>query len=103
MTDHITKADPVAWKQACAKLRATKAVCDRLKIPRDRDIQDEKWEQYFIAESALLTMPAPDIEAVIAKLMLIFAEDLAADAPEALHKCKVIGDLRRIKMRGEVE
>ena len=48
-------------------------------------------------------MPAPDIEAVIAKLMLIFAEDLAADAPEALHKCKVIGDLRRIKMRGEVE
>jgi len=103
MTDHITKADPVAWKQACAKLRAAKAVCDRLKIPRDRDIQYEKWERYYEAESALLTMPAPDIEAVITKLMLIFAEDLAADAPEALHKCKVIGDLRRIRMLGEVE
>lgn len=97
MTNHFTTADPTAWKQAMTKLRAAKAACNRLKLPRDRDIQDEKWEKYYEAESTLLAMPAPDIEAVISKLMQVFAEDLVSGAPEALHKSKIIGDLRRIK------
>jgi len=97
MTKHFLKADPVAWKQACKNLRDAKAACARIKFPRDRDLQDEKWENYYSAESALLAMPAPDIEAVIGKLFLIFKEDLASGAPEALHKCQVIGDLRRLK------
>jgi hypothetical protein len=93
----MIKADVAAWEQAIKKLRAAKAACSRLKHPRDRDIQDAQWEDYYRLESALLEMPAPDINAVIAKLMLIFAEDLASGAPEALHKSRVIGDLRRIK------
>ena len=94
---HSANPDPVAWKQALTRLKAAKAACNRLKHPRDRDIQDEKWEKYYEAESTLLAMPAPDIDAIIAKLMLIFKEDLASGAPEALAKCRVIGDLRRIK------
>ena len=97
MATSTTKPDKTAWKEAMAKLRAAKTACNRLKLPRDRDIQDEKWEKYYKAESTLLAMPAPDIDAIIAKLMLIFKEDLASGAPEALAKCRVIGDLRRIK------
>ncbi|WP_420381834.1 hypothetical protein [Novosphingobium sp.] len=96
MTNHVLKADTAAWKLALSKLRAAKAECAAMKIPRDRDIQNDKWETYFVAESALLTLPAPDLNAVIEKLMLLWNEDLASGAPESLQRCRVIGDIRRI-------
>lgn len=98
MTTHLIKADPLAWELAMLQLKAAKANCDAIEMPRDDAILDATLDRYYEAEEALLDLPAPSIEAVISKLMLIWADEIPSEAHDAHQKRMVIGDLRRFQV-----
>lgn len=95
MTYQYVKADRAAWERAIADLQAAETVKANM-TGADRVTYEEVSDSYGHAKDAVLAQPAPDFPAVIAKLHLLFAEEIGSDLSiyEA-HKI-VIGDLRRL-------
>ena len=96
MTKHITKADPVAWKQAFAEFQAAKECLDTLAPAIDDPILRVALDEYYESEYALLIMPAPDLGAVIDKLMVMWEEEIEYELTDSAQKRVVLNDLRRI-------
>ncbi len=98
MTKHLTKADPVAWKQALVAFKAARVDFKALKDGDDATESDLTCLRYSDAERALLVLAAPDINGVIEKLMVFFEADLRCETEESVQKITAIGDLRRIQI-----
>lgn len=101
MNDHILRADPAAWKLAledyAAAGRAFKVLGDAADAAEIAGASSTLCD----AEDTLLSLRAPDLEAVIQKLFILWQGELHEEIDEGLHKCGVIGDLRRIITLGE--
>ena len=98
MTEGMITADPIAWKHALARFKTAKAECESSGPPSDRNSRNPSLDRYCQAEAQLLHLPAPDIEAVIAKLMVLWDHIIARKCEPPAPELKVIGDLRRVQM-----
>jgi hypothetical protein len=96
MTSQTIKTDPVAWEQAMHELRVAEVAKNELGDDPDLDEYEVLADRYDRAKDKVLEQHAPDIEAVIAKLQLLFAEEIGSDFEiYDVHKL-VIGDLYRL-------
>ena len=96
MTTRITKADLVAWKQAFSEFQAAKESLEILEPPCEDHIMRAALDQYCDAEETLLTMPAPDLGAVIDKLEIMWEEEIEYNLIDSARKRVIIDDLCRI-------
>ena len=96
MTKRFTKADPVAWKQALLEFQAAKESLEILTPPFEDPILSAALDRYYDEEEMLLTLPAPDLGAVIDKLMIMWEEEIEYNLTDSARKRVVIDDLRRI-------
>ena len=96
MTKGLTKADPVAWKGALAQFQTAKECLETLAPAIDDPILRDALDEYYDAEEALLTLPAPDLGAVIEKLMVMWEEEIEYNLIDSARKRVVIDDLRRV-------
>jgi hypothetical protein len=97
MTDHYVTADPAAWASARDELRAATAAQNALTAAARKTHGDEVSRRLVRAQEALLDLYAPDVQAVIEKLEIIWEIELGEDDQESGWKQIVIGDLRRIQ------
>ena len=96
MTSQYIKTDPVAWEQAMHELRVAEVAKNELGDNPDLDEYEVAADRYDRAKDKVLEQHAPDIKAVIAKLFLLFAEEIGSDFEiYDVHKL-VIGDLYRL-------
>ena len=96
MTKRITKADPVAWKEALLEFQTAKECLESLAPAIDDPILRTALDEYYDAEEALLTLPAPDLGAVIDKLLVMWEEEIEYNLIDSARKRVVVDDLRRI-------
>ena len=95
MTDGYVKADRAVWERAIADLRWAEAASSKIEGTGEGSYEAIA-KRYDHAKDTVLAQPAPDIGAVIAKMFLLFAEEIGSDHTiYAAHKI-VIGDLRRL-------
>ena len=96
MTSQYIKTDPVAWEQAMHELRVAEVAKNELGDNPDLDEYEVAADRYDRAKDKVLKQHAPDIKAIIAKLGLLFAEEIDSDLDIFdAHKI-VIGDLYRL-------
>lgn len=96
MTCQYSKADPVAWEQAMADLRTADAIKKEFEDTDDPIKYEEVAVRFDRAKDKVLEQHAPDFKAVIAKIHLLFAEEVTSDLSiYDAHKI-VIGDLHRL-------
>jgi hypothetical protein len=93
MPPHYVPTDSAAWEEKLA---------DYLSVRQSVARSDkESWELHVrlgAAEETLLAEPAPDTEAVIAKLKIIWDDDeLQSEIDYGRGKRKVLDDLNRLK------
>lgn len=101
MNDHIIRADLEAWKLALTDFETASTAFENLgDIDDAGKIADASWALHD-AEDTLLSLAAPDLEAVIKKLFILWQGELHEEIDEGLQKCGVIGDLRRIITLGQ--
>ena len=98
MTEGMIIADPIAWEHALARFKTAKAECESSGPPSDRNTRNPSLDRYCRAEAQLLALPAPDVEAVIAKLMILWDHIIYMNSEDPAPELKVIGDLRRVQM-----
>jgi hypothetical protein len=98
MNEELTTADPVAWRAALLNFKAAQVDFRSLKDADDVPAAAATCLRYSDAERALLALAAPDINAVIEKLFVLFDSELWEETEDACHKQRVIGDLRRIEI-----
>ena len=103
MTEGIITADAAKWEHAFVRLQSAKAECNKIEMPKDQSIQGAVWACYHEAEDALLDLPAPNIEAVIAKLWILWAYDIPLGTSGGHQKRTLIGDLRRMQILSDSE
>jgi hypothetical protein len=96
MTNQYAIADPVAWEQAMADLRTADAIKKEFEDTDDLDKYEEVAVRFDIAKDKVLELHAPDFKAIIAKLHLLFAEEVASDLSIYDAHRLVIGDLHRL-------
>lgn len=96
MADSHDTSYATAWASALANLCALQAA----DLPRSRGAQypgsPNATDLLAAAEEAVLELPAPDLSAVIDKLLLLWEIQLWDDSPDACHRQMVIGDLHRL-------
>ena len=96
MAAGFVTADPAAWASALGNLRTLQAA----DLPPSRGSQatggPDATDLLAAAEEAVLELPAPDLSAVIEKLLLLWNFQLWDDGPDACHRQMVIGDLHRL-------
>ena len=80
MTKGYLKTDPIAWEQAVTEFEAARAACDAANPSK----ADATYDRYQETEEALLAIPAPDLEAVIEKLLIIWENELAIETPDSI-------------------
>ena len=96
MSDGYLKADPAAWKKDLADYRA-------LLLENEQSVGlsvQEEWaldERIRLAEEKLLAQPAPNAEAVVQKLTIIWDDELWSEVDNGPGKQTVIGDIRRLE------
>lgn len=97
MTDEMTKADPAVWEAALAKYRT--AVKEQEAAPRSLDSLEFRrtMRRVWKMEQLVLDTAAPDVGAVVEKLMILWHDELNGEDQTSLRKCKIIGDLNRIQ------
>ena len=95
MTCQYVKADSAAWEQAIADLRIAEAAKANLAAP-DQSSYGAAADRFDRAKDKVLEQHAPDFEAVIAKLHILFAEEIGSD--ESIYDAHriLIGDMRRL-------
>ncbi len=98
MNEGLTTADPAAWKAALLEFKAAQLEFRSLKDNDDAAAVTATIIRHSDAERALLALAAPDINAVIEKLFVLFDSELWEETEDACHKQKVIGDLRRVEI-----
>jgi hypothetical protein len=97
MPDGYIAADRAAWKRKLATYEDVRLEEEESIALSDREAWDLH-ERLGSAEERLHAQPAPDTEAVIAKLRIIWDEDeLLSDIDYGNGKRTVIEDLRRLK------
>jgi hypothetical protein len=96
MTDGYVKADRAEWEQDMAGYQSAKAAVGELQGSDQGLSVNATSERLFKSMGKLLDQPAPDIAAVIAKLFIVWADDLESDSPGCDMQRIIIGDLRRI-------
>ena len=96
MPDGYLKADRAAWERDLARYKS-------LLAENEASVeltQQEAWamdELIGLSEAKLLAQPAPDAEAVIEKLTIIWDDELWSEIDNGAGKRTVIGDLRRLE------
>ena len=98
MNEDLTTADPAAWKAALLNFKAAQIDFRALKDDDAAASATATIMWHSDAERALLALAAPDINAVIEKLFVLFDSELWEETEDAGHKQKIIGDLRRIEI-----
>ena len=78
------------------EFESARAACDLCTSTDDPLAADSIFDRFQAAEEALLCQPAPDIEAVIEKLLIIWEHELAIETPDSIPLMTVVGDLRRL-------
>ncbi len=96
MTDPLLSVDSVIWELAVEEFEIARAACDENRGADDQSRFDAIFDRYQEAEEALLALAAPDFEAVIEKLQIIWADELALETPDSIPMMMVVGDLRRL-------
>ena len=96
MADRHNTSDAAAFASALANLRALQTA--DLPLSRGSQFPDspDATDLLADAEGAMLELPAPDLSAVIQKLLMIWQFQLEGDDPETQHRQLVIGDLQRL-------
>ena len=97
MIKGLIKADPIAWKQAFLEFQTAKESLDILAPTCEDHITRAALDHYYDAEEALLTQPAPDLGAVIDKLMVMWEEEIEYNLIDSARKRVVIDDLLRLQ------
>ena len=96
MADSHDTSYATAWASALANLCALQAA----DLPRSRGAQypgsPNATDLLAAAEEAVLELPAPDLSAVIHKLLMLWQCMLEGEDPETHYRRLVIGDLRRL-------
>ena len=95
MCEGYLKADPAAWKKDLEDYRALLAENEASIELTDA----EAWamdERIGFAEAKLLAQPAPNAEAVVEKLTIIFDDELWSEIDNGEGKRTVIGDIFRL-------
>ena len=97
MADGHVTAESRAFASALANLRTLQAA-DLPPLSRGSQFPDspDATDLLADAEGAMLELPAPDLSAVIQKLLMIWQFQLEGDDPETQHRQLVIGDLQRL-------
>ena len=91
MCEGYLRADRAAWERDMAELKTRATAVAEMGAHDGTAV----YEAFDLASNKVLLQPAPDLEGVISKLELLFAEELASDyVIHDPHKT-VIGDLRR--------
>ena len=103
MTKRLTKADPAAWKQAFLAYKSANERLENLEMPRDNSILDSVSDCFYEAEEALMALPAPNLTAVIDKLLIMWELELQYDQTESAQKRMVVLDLRRLQFLNGLE
>lgn len=91
-------APPTVWELALSQYEEAEASfeTEATHDPASRTLSSS-YRRMEVKRETLLGLPAPDLNAVIKKLHLIWGENMfQVNDPDALNKCRVIGDLRRI-------
>ena len=96
MNEGFLSSDPIAWEQAVVEFESARAACDQCKNTDHPSASDVLFDRFQAAEEALLCQPAPDFEAVIKKLLIIWEDELAIETPDSIPLMTVVGDLRRL-------
>lgn len=96
MIKGFLRVDPRAWEQAVVEFESARAACDLRKSGDDPSASDVIFDRFQAAEEALLCQPAPDIDAVIEKLLIVWEHELAIVTPDSIPMMAVVGDLRRL-------
>ena len=100
MTEGFVTPDPIAWEHAVAEVKAANAAnAQELSLPGSLTA-GFTLSRVFEAEDALMAMHAPDIQGVIEKLLVIWADELEVVTPDSYPLMGVIGDLRRLAAAG---
>ncbi len=96
MTCNYVTVDPIAWEHAIADLKIAEAAKVELADTDDLDAYEVVADRFDRAKDKVLEQHAPDFEAVIAKLHILFAEEIGSD--EAIYDAHriLIGDMRRL-------
>ena len=96
MTKHISSADSAAWQSALEEYYAAREAWG-CHVPRKNPSEsDTIHERYMLAEDSLLATAAPDLDAVIRKLEIIWEDELDVVTPDSYSMMAVIGDMRRL-------
>ena len=96
MIEGFLRSDPIAWEQAVVEFESARAACNERKRTDDPAASAVIFDRFQAAEEALLGQPAPDFEAVIEKLLIIWEDELAIVTPDSIPLMAVVGDLRRL-------
>lgn len=96
MTMNTLQPDPVAWEAAVTKYKTSLATFHRLINEKPERMPVRAGNNMVRAHEKLFELVAPDIEAVITKLMIRWEDCRDGDTLDAMQRCKIIGDLRRL-------
>ena len=89
-------ADPVAWASALSDYRTARSAEEAF-TDLSKPGAQEAIDALATAEATLLDLPAPNLAAVVDKLLVIWGDELSLDTDETDRLCMVIGDLRRFQ------
>ena len=90
------RASPATWQEDLAAFRAAKAALDAHDHKTHPDDTNTLFDTCALAEEKVLAQPAPDIDAVAEKLLILWDEDVWSELPEGEQFRGIIGDLRRL-------
>lgn len=96
MTDGFDTADPAAWKHALEQYAAAKAAWSNRGDRSLTSNPDPFFDRYLLSEYRLLTEPAPDFDAVIQKLYILWADEIEIVTPDSYPLLSIIEDVRRL-------
>ncbi len=87
------------WTSALENLSVAKLAWAAVEREGQCQARKKVKRAFTAARSKLFSAPAPDLDAVIEKLMVWWGESVFDETYASSLHCKVIGDLRRIEMR----
>jgi hypothetical protein len=96
ITDGYVKADAVAWEQALADYEAL--LLERENAASRSEVElDVLYESIAVAEEKVLAQWAPNAEALIEKLKIIWDDELWSEIDNGAGKRLVLDDVRRLE------
>lgn len=96
MTGGFLKADPEGWKHDLAAYRDARAAIEIHEHKSNPDATDALVDRCHAAEDKVMGQPAPDIPAVVEKLLILWEDGLQSHLDESDQMRMIIGDLRRL-------